>query len=96
MRQPDAKKYPDNLAPIVSQLTGHREDGPLLAGRAARAARRGREQAPRANIAALYHETDAAVVFEGSTGVSPREIRTVLLDAAQSGLRLPLAVRGAR
>lgn len=38
----------------------------------------------RAGIRNIYEETASNVDFEGRTGVSPREIRTVLFDAAQS------------
>jgi predicted Ser/Thr protein kinase len=38
----------------------------------------------RAAIPRLYHESDAYPIFEGSVGASPREMRGVLLDAAQS------------
>src|SRR6185295_3785323 len=38
----------------------------------------------RAGIEAIYHESDSSVDFEGRLGVSPREVRTLLLDAAQS------------
>jgi predicted Ser/Thr protein kinase len=38
----------------------------------------------RAAIPELYTESDAYPIYEGSTGASPREMRAVLLDAAQS------------
>jgi predicted Ser/Thr protein kinase len=37
----------------------------------------------RANIGALYHESDVYPNYEGRTGASPREMRGVILDAAQ-------------
>ena len=37
----------------------------------------------RAAFAAVKHETDMWALYEGSTGASPREIRVLLLDAAQ-------------
>ncbi len=37
----------------------------------------------RAGIAALYHESDVHPNYEGRTGASPREMRQVILDAAQ-------------
>lgn len=40
----------------------------------------------RSAIAQLYHESEAYPIYEGSTGASPREMRTLLLDAAQSPL----------
>src|SRR4029077_18415520 len=37
----------------------------------------------RASIQILYEESVAYPIYEGSIGASPREMRTVLLDAAQ-------------
>ena len=84
MRQPDAKRYPDSLAPVVSALTALEKLDLYTHGTPPERLDAEARKHLVANIAALYHETDAGVVFEGSTGVSPREIRTVLLDAAQS------------
>jgi serine protein kinase len=83
MRQPDPKKYADNLAPVVSQLTALEKMDLFTTGSAPDRLDSDAKKLLVANISALYHETDAAVLFEGSTGVSPREIRTLLLDAAQ-------------
>ncbi len=84
MRQPDPKRYPDNLAPVLSQLTALEKLDLYTTGTAPERLDSDARKLLVANISALYHETDAAMAFEGSTGVSPREIRTVLLDAAQS------------
>lgn len=49
----------------------------------------------RAGWEAIRHEHDGHPVYEGSTGASPREIRTLLLDAAQDadhGGLTPLSV----
>jgi predicted Ser/Thr protein kinase len=37
----------------------------------------------RAGLAEIAHEFDTLAVYEGKTGASPREVRTLLLDAAQ-------------
>ncbi len=37
----------------------------------------------RAHVADIRHEADSSFAYEGSSGASPREIRTLLLDAAQ-------------
>jgi predicted Ser/Thr protein kinase len=84
MRQPDPKKYPDSLAPIVSQLTALEKMELYTRSIPPDRLDADAKKLLAANVASLFHETDAAVVFEGSTGVSPREIRTLLLDAAQS------------
>jgi serine protein kinase len=48
-------------------------------------------------VSRIYEETDSSSIdYEGRLGVSPREMRTVLLDAAQSAeLPLPVTARGA-
>lgn len=84
MRMPEPKRYSDTLAPIVSQLTALEKMDLYTLGVAPDRLDSDAKKVLVANIAALYHETDSAIVFEGSSGVSPREIRTVLLDAAQS------------
>jgi serine protein kinase len=84
MRQPDPKRYADHLAPLVSQLTALEKMDLFAQGTPPERLDSDAKKLLVANIAALYHETDSSVAFEGSTGVSPREIRTVLLDAAQS------------
>jgi predicted Ser/Thr protein kinase len=38
----------------------------------------------KANIDEIYRESDAYPIYEGRIGASPREMRTVLLDAGQS------------
>lgn len=84
MRQPDPKRYPDSLAPLVSQLTALEKMDLYARGTPPERLDSDAKKLLAANIAALYHETDSGVHFEGSTGVSPREVRTALLDAAQS------------
>jgi serine protein kinase len=84
MRQPDPKRYPDSLAPLVSQLTALEKMDLYSRGTPPERLDSDAKKLLAANIAALYHESDSSVVFEGSTGVSPREVRTVLFDAAQS------------
>ena len=97
MRQPDPKRYTDNLAPVVSQLGAVHKMDLYAHGTPPEKLDQDAKKLLVANIAAVYHETDAQVVFEGSTGVSPREIRTVMFDAAQSadhGCLSPFAVLG--
>jgi len=48
----------------------------------------------RANMTTVFKEFDALPVYEGITGASPREIRTLLLDAAQDPLRRCLSPLG--
>jgi len=97
MRQPDAKKYPEALAPIVSALTAAEKLEIYATGQPPERLDVDAQKLLRANVKALYCESDAAVDFEGRSGVSPREMRTLLLDAAQvkdSACLSPFAVLG--
>ena len=84
MRQPEAKRYPDALAPIVSMLTAVEKMELFATAAAPERLDPEAQKVLRAGIEAVYHESDASMDFEGRLGVSPREMRTVLLDAAQS------------
>jgi serine protein kinase len=84
MRQPEAKRYPDALAPIVSSLTAVEKLELYATGNAPERLDSDAQKVLRAGIRSIYDETAASVDFEGKAGVSPREIRTLLLDAAQS------------
>ncbi|MFO0757022.1 MAG: serine protein kinase PrkA [Byssovorax sp.] len=85
MRQPEAKRYSEQLAPIISSLTAAEKMDLFATGAPPDRLDADAQKLLVANVAALYHESDTAVDFEGSLGVSPREVRTLLLDAAQSG-----------
>lgn len=84
MRQPEAKRYSDTLAPIVSSLTAVEKLDLFATGTAPERLEPDAQKVLRAGIEAIYHESDASADFEGRLGVSPREVRTLLLDAAQS------------
>lgn len=97
MRQPEAKRYADALAPIVSALTAVEKLELFATGAAPERLDPESQKLLRASVAQLYHETDSSLEYEGKLGVSPREVRTVLLDAAQSpdyGCLSPFAVLG--
>lgn len=85
MRQPEAKRYPDALAPIVASLTAEEKMDLFASGNPPERLDTDAQKVLRAGVRAIYNETTSSVDFEGRSGVSPREIRTVLLDAAQSG-----------
>jgi predicted Ser/Thr protein kinase len=84
MRQPEAKRYSDALTPIVSSLTAVEKMDLFATGTAPDRLDPDAQKVLHAGIAAIYHESDTALDFEGVLGVSPREMRTLLLDAAQS------------
>jgi predicted Ser/Thr protein kinase len=84
MRQPEAKRYPDAVAPIVSGLTAEEKIDLYATATPPERLDADAQKLLRVSIEGLYHESDAAVDYEGRLGISPREVRTVLLDAAQS------------
>jgi predicted Ser/Thr protein kinase len=84
MRQPEAKRYPDALAPIVSSLTAVEKLELYASGHPPERLDPDAQKVLRAGIRGIYEETASSVEFEGKAGVSPREVRTVLFDAAQS------------
>jgi predicted Ser/Thr protein kinase len=84
MRQPEAKRYSDALAPVVSSLTAVEKMELFATGTPPERLDSDAQKMLHAAIEQIYHESDASVDFEGRVGVSPREIRTLLLDAAQS------------
>ncbi len=84
MRQPDAKRYSEAVTPIVSSLTAAEKLEIYATGTPPDRLDADSQKILRANIRALYHESDSALDFEGRSGVSPREMRTLLFDAAQT------------
>jgi predicted Ser/Thr protein kinase len=84
MRQPEAKRYHDALAPIVSSLTAVEKMDLYATGNPPERLDPEAQKVLRAGIRQIHEETASTPDFEGRSGVSPREIRTVLLDAAQS------------
>lgn len=84
MRQPDAKRYAEAIAPIISSLTAAEKLDVYALGQPPERLDADAQKLLKANIRALVQETDASIEFEGRTGVSPREIRVLLLDAAQT------------
>jgi predicted Ser/Thr protein kinase len=84
MRRPNAERYNKPLREIISELGAVEKMDLYATGTAPDRLDDEAAKILRAAIPALYHESDAYPIFEGSVGASPREMRTVLLDAAQS------------
>jgi predicted Ser/Thr protein kinase len=84
MRKPKADRYDGALRDLVSELTAEEKLDLYAHGVAPQRLDDESQKLFRASIARLYHESDAYPIYEGSVGASPREMRTVLLDAAQS------------
>jgi serine protein kinase len=95
MRKPAAERFEGPLGPLVTQLSALEKCELFATGAVPERLDAEAAKLLRAHIADLYHESDALSIYEGRVGASPREMRNVLLNAAQSSLYdylSPLAV----
>lgn len=84
MRRPNPDRYPKPLRELVSELTAVEKMDLYATGTAPVRLDDDAKKLLRASIRELYNESDAYPIYEGSIGASPREMRGVLLDAAQN------------
>jgi predicted Ser/Thr protein kinase len=95
MRKPLPEKYPKGLADLVAKLTPI-EKAELYARGLAPDSMSGEQSKDLvSNIDKIWGESDAYPNYEGRTGASPREIKVIILNAAQNprfGCVSPLAV----
>jgi serine protein kinase len=84
MRRPNPDRYEKPLKDLVSDLTAAEKMDLYATGTTPQRLEEESEKLLRAAIDEIYRESDAYPIYEGSTGASPREMRTVLLDAAQN------------
>lgn len=84
MRRPNPDKYESPLRGIVSELTAFEKMDLYSTGKPPDRLDDEAQKLIKAAIPRLYDEGDSYVIYEGSVGASPREMRTVLLDASQS------------
>lgn len=84
MRRPDPARFSDVLGKIAVELSA--VEKMQLYGTATIPERLepDAQKTLRNGIAELYEESDAYPLYEGRVGASPREMRVLLLDAAQS------------
>lgn len=95
MQKPNPDHYPRALRELMLELTAVEKMDLYTDGRAPKRLDEESAKLLRNAIPDLYHEWDTADQYEGSVGASPREMRVVLLDAAQSrryGYLSPFAV----
>ncbi|HWA76451.1 MAG TPA: serine protein kinase PrkA [Polyangiaceae bacterium] len=84
MRRPNPDRFPKNLRETLNELSAvEKMDLYATATPPARLDDEGKKLIVN-SIADLYSESDSYPIYEGSTGASPREMRSVLLDAAQN------------
>jgi serine protein kinase len=84
MRRPNPERYEKPLRDLVNELTAVEKLDLYATGMAPARMDDDSAKVLRAGIPQIYSESDAYPIFEGSVGASPREMRGVLLDAAQS------------
>jgi predicted Ser/Thr protein kinase len=84
MRKPNPDRYPRGLSIPLQSLTAV-EKADIFAGeRPPERLEAEAQKLLRSHVRDLYEESDAYPIYEGRIGASPREMRAVLLDAAQS------------
>jgi len=84
MRKPSPDRFGRALGAAVSGLTALEKMDLYARGRVPERLDPDAQKLLRANIPALFEESDAYPIYEGRIGASPREMRVAILDAAQS------------
>jgi predicted Ser/Thr protein kinase len=84
MRKPNPDRYSRAVGAIVSTLTAVEKADLYATGKAPERLEAEAQKVLRAAVADVWAESDAYPIYEGRIGASPREMRVVLLDAAQS------------
>ncbi|MBA3376609.1 MAG: serine protein kinase PrkA, partial [Actinobacteria bacterium] len=95
MRKPNTDKYPRALSNALSGLTAVEKMDLYATGRAPERLEPDAQKVLRAGVREVFEESDSYPIYEGRIGASPREMRVVMLDAAQSSVYKclsPLAV----
>jgi predicted Ser/Thr protein kinase len=95
MRKPLPEKYPKGLADLVAKLTPVEKAELYARGQAPHGLSPEQTKELLVNIDKIWGESDAYPNYEGRTGASPREVKTLLLNAAQNARYVcvsPLAV----
>lgn len=84
MRRPSGDRYDNPLGELVKGLSAFEKLDLFGTGTAPDRFDDESRKLILSAIPALYEESDSYLIYEGSVGASPREMRTVLLDASQS------------
>jgi serine protein kinase len=84
MRKPNVERYPRPMSAAAANLTALEKLDLYASGRAPDRLEPDAQKVLAANVKDIYAESDAYPIYEGRIGASPREMRGVLLDAAQS------------
>jgi serine protein kinase len=95
MRKPNTDKYSRALSNALSGLTAVEKMDLYATGRAPERLEADAQKVLHVGVREVFEESDSYPIYEGRIGASPREMRGVLLDAAQSSVYKclsPLAV----
>ncbi len=95
MLRPEVDRYPEADREVIGQLTAIEKAELYATGQAPTRLEEDARKRLRGLVGELYAETESQAVYEGITGASPREMRTLLFDAAQRddyGCLSPLGV----
>lgn len=81
---PDEARYEPELAKVVATLTAEQKLDLYATAEVPESLDADAKKVLRAGLAHVYRETEASTDYEGQLGASPRTMRTVILNAAQS------------
>ena len=84
MRKPNAERYTRGLNAALSSLTAVEKMDIYAGERPPERLDADQQKLLRSNIKEIYEESDSYPIYEGRIGASPREMRVVIMDAAQS------------
>lgn len=84
LRRPDPKRHRSELHKVVGRLTAAEKMDLYATGKPPQHLEPDSVNLLISATAELYEECERDLIYEGATGASPREMRTVLFDAAQS------------
>jgi serine protein kinase len=84
MHQPDVDHYEDALRRLVRKLTPLDKAELYASGQLPGDVRGEDAKVLRGGLVKIWTETESEIVYEGRTGASPREIKTLVLNAAQN------------
>jgi predicted Ser/Thr protein kinase len=84
MRKPNTERYGRTVGTALAGLTATEKMDLYATGRAPERLEADAQKVLQANLDQIFAESDSYPIYEGRVGASPREMRAVLLDAAQS------------
>ncbi len=84
MRKPQIERFPSTLAEVIGKLSPLDKVELYSTGQVPEDLSPDRARELASHVKVLFHESDTYPIYEGRVGASPREMQTVLLEAAGS------------